>query len=210
MTSKSSTLLYLRLYKKKIIYPNQIICLGEMAQMIVDEPYFSRLQCIVIFDSTQCEGSHHLIGMMDIITKIKQLFPQLQVEYFGEPHILLEMSHSTQKPRWIWIVTVWLVLFVGSGLAIMNFHEDVSMREVHQRINELLTGKRDETPRWIQVPYSFGIGMGMVIFFNHIFKKKINEEPSPLEVEMFSYQESIHQYIVTEEYASRQQEKDKA
>jgi len=40
----------------------------------------------------------------------------------------------------------------------------------------------------------------MVVFFNHLFKKKWNEEPTPLEVEMFLYQENIDQYVVAEEY----------
>ncbi|MNO07817.1 hypothetical protein D3C81_2301760 [compost metagenome] len=40
----------------------------------------------------------------------------------------------------------------------------------------------------------------MVLFFNHVFKKKFNEEPSPLEVEMYLYQQNMNQYVVAEEY----------
>jgi len=39
----------------------------------------------------------------------------------------------------------------------------------------------------------------MVIFFNHAFKKKFNEEPSPLEVEIFNYQQDIDHYILLNE-----------
>ncbi|MCL6616308.1 MAG: stage V sporulation protein AA, partial [Anoxybacillus ayderensis] len=31
------------------------------------------------------------------------------------------------------------------------------------------------------------------------FKKRINEEPSPLEVEMFQYQQSLDQYVIMHE-----------
>ncbi|MNP77793.1 hypothetical protein D3C76_1752930 [compost metagenome] len=41
----------------------------------------------------------------------------------------------------------------------------------------------------------------MVVFFNHLFKKKWNEEPTPLEVEMFLYQKNIDHYVVHEEYS---------
>jgi stage V sporulation protein AA len=95
---------------------------------------------------------------------------------------------------------VWLLLFVGSGLTILNFHADVSMLAVHQRIYQLLTGKQVTHPYFLQIPYSFGIGLGMVLFFNHVFKKKFSEEPSPLEVEMFLYQESTNRYVITQEY----------
>ncbi|MNP81772.1 hypothetical protein D3C76_1802270 [compost metagenome] len=40
----------------------------------------------------------------------------------------------------------------------------------------------------------------MIIFFNHLFKKKWNEEPTPLEVEMYLYQENLNQYVIAEEY----------
>lgn len=39
----------------------------------------------------------------------------------------------------------------------------------------------------------------MVLFFNHVFQKRINEEPSPLEVEMFQYQQSLDQYVIVHE-----------
>ena len=50
-----------------------------------------------------------------------------------------------------------------------------------------------------QIPYSIGLGLGMVLFFNHFFRKRINEEPSPLEVEMFNYQQDIDQYVIIHE-----------
>ena len=39
----------------------------------------------------------------------------------------------------------------------------------------------------------------MILFFNHVFKKRINEEPSPLEVEMFNYQKDIDHYVIIHE-----------
>jgi stage V sporulation protein AA len=39
----------------------------------------------------------------------------------------------------------------------------------------------------------------MAVFFNHLFKKKWNEEPTPLEVEMFLYQQNVDKYVVIEE-----------
>jgi stage V sporulation protein AA len=114
--------------------------------------------------------------------------------------VLVEIEERGSKPSVVAIALVWLLLFIGSGLAIMNFHADVSMLEVHRRIYELITGKSEPFPLILQIPYSFGIGLGMIVFFNHLFKKKFNEEPSPLEVEMFMYQESVNHYVITEEY----------
>ncbi len=94
---------------------------------------------------------------------------------------------------------MWLLLFVGAALAIIYFHEDVSMQQVHQRLYYMVTGESNKKPLLFQIPYSLGLGLGMILFFNHVFQKRINEEPSPLEVEMFQYQQSLDQYVMMNE-----------
>ena len=35
----------------------------------------------------------------------------------------------------------------------------------------------------------------MAVFFNNVFSKKINEEPTPLEMEMYTYRQNVDEYI---------------
>ena len=84
-------------------------------------------------------------------------------------------------------------------MAIMNFHYDVSMEEVQIRLHYLFTGEQTQHPLWIQIPYSLGLGLGMLLFFNHWFQKRFNEEPSPLEIEVFNYQQEIDNYVYHKE-----------
>jgi stage V sporulation protein AA len=81
----------------------------------------------------------------------------------------------------------------------MNFHDDVSMKSVQEKLYTIITGKNTPKPLLFQMPYSIGLGLGMILFFNHVFRKRINEEPSPLEVEMFNYQQNIDSYVVIHE-----------
>ena len=121
----------------------------------------------------------------------------------------IEGPVERRKPSVALFVLVWLLLFFGSALTIMNFHADVNMQEVQIRIVEMITGHRNEHPYVFQVAYSVGIGFGMVMFFNHLFKKKWNEEPTPLEVEMYLYQKNIDQYVINEEYSKMRHRVDK-
>ena len=169
--------------------------------MIAEPEYEEKLKKLPLYDPQPGDGNLVLIDMIRIVREVRKLFPDMQIEHFGEPHTLVEVVSPEKKPNIAVIITVWFLLFIGSGMAIMNFHADVSMLEVHRRIYELITGERVAHPLILQIPYSIGIGAGMILFFNHLFKKKINEEPSPLEVEMYMYQESIHQYVITDEYS---------
>ncbi|CAN7597883.1 stage V sporulation protein AA [Paenibacillus sp. LjRoot153] len=203
-----SKYLYIRLRRKARVRKGQIVRLHHIAQLFVEPEYEQALNELIIHQPQQEDGNRVLIDMLLIIRKVKKRFPELQVEHFGEPHVLLEIYTDNKKANPLLIGIVWLLLFIGSGLAIMNFHADVSMLAVHQRIYELMTGKKVDHPLILQIPYSIGIGAGMVLFFNHLFKKKFNEEPSPLEVEMFMYQENINHYVITEEYSKINEEGD--
>jgi stage V sporulation protein AA len=121
------------------------------------------------------------------------------VQTIGASQTIVEILYEKKKLSPLLFSVVWLLLFIGAGLAIMNFHEDVSMQQVHQRIYKIVTGKSNEQPLLLQIPYSLGLGLGMVLFFNHLFKKRINEEPSPLEVEIFNYQLDVDQYVAMNE-----------
>jgi len=192
---------YLRLRNRHYMNPNEKIYLGDIAQIIAPDTYEEQLKSLFIYQTTPQDKNLVVIDLMNVLHNIKNNYPELTIINIGNPEVIVEIITPSMKkqPHFIFIALVWILLFIGSGLAIMNFHHDVSMQEVHKRIYYLLTGIEKEKPLLLQIPYSFGIGIGMILFFNHIFKKKINEEPSPLEVEMFLYQQNLDQYVVSNE-----------
>ncbi|RKN84648.1 stage V sporulation protein AA [Paenibacillus ginsengarvi] len=191
---------YIRLRKRISIAVGETVTLGRIARLLTEPEMERELMELPLVKPTKKDGNIVLVDMMLIVRTIRTAYPDMKIEYFGEPHTLIDIDLKSRPPNRLALIVVWLLLFLGSGLAIMNFHEDVSMLEVHQRIYEMITGSRVEHPYWLQIPYSFGLGAGMVLFFNQLFKKRFTEEPSPLEVEMFSYQESLNHYVITEEY----------
>lgn len=200
--------LYLRLRKRVQLRKGKAVTLGHIAHILVEPEWEERIRRLELYRPKEKDGNIILIDMMHIVGAVKQLAPSIHVEYFGEPHTLVEVIAKPVKPNRYLFVLVWLLLFFGSGLAIMNFHADVSMLAVQQRIVELITGKREEHPYIFQIAYSIGIGFGMVVFFNHIFKKKFNEEPTPLELEIFLYQENLNGFVIAEEYRKLQKKGD--
>jgi stage V sporulation protein AA len=192
--------LYLRFRKGVSVEKGQPILLRHIVDLLSDPEIEQKLDSLIIKNPVPEDGNLILIDMLMVIYNIRQIYPFIHIENFGDPHVLVEIKSERAQPHFIILALVWLLLFVGSGLTILNFHADVSMLQVHRRIYQLLTGKSVVHPYFLQIPYSIGIGMGMVLFFNHIFKKKFSEEPSPLEVEMFLYQESTNRYVITQEY----------
>lgn len=200
MTEDMSSTLYLRLRKRIGIKPNNMVTLGSAARLFAaDTELEQRLHSLVLHRHRPEDGNRVVIDMLQIVKAIREAAPGVVVETFGDPQVLVIVADTPPKPRIAVLIAAWLLLFFGAGLAIMNFHTDVSMKEVHQRITELVTGEKSEHPLWFQIPYSLGIGIGMLVFFNHLFRKRMNEEPNPLEVELFMYEESVNDYVIAEE-----------
>jgi len=199
-----ATSVYIRLKKRISIEKYQEVKLSDAAHVLAeDKKIEQQLKQLVLYKHQQQDGNRVVIDLLQIIDLIKSRWGQLQIEVYGDPQILVMISEKAGKPRYLLLVICWLLLFCGSGLALMNFHADVNMKDTHIRIVELITGERVEHPLWFQIPYAIGVGIGMVLFFNHIFKKKFNEEPNPLEVEMFMYQENVNTYVIAEEIRNR-------
>ncbi|MFF2482102.1 stage V sporulation protein AA [Paenibacillus sp. NPDC058071] len=200
MDASRESAFYLRLKKRIYIKPGKEVTLQQAARLLgTSEEQEERLGSIVLYKHAKADGNRVVIDLLQVVKKIRTAEPGLTVEAYGDPQVLVMVAEKAVKPRIAVLLLAWLLLFFGAGLAIMNFHTDVSMKEVHIRIVELITGKRTEHPLWFQIPYSFGIGLGMILFFNHLFRKRFNEEPNPLEVELYTYQENVNAYVIADE-----------
>lgn len=197
----SRSVTYLRLRNRHYVKVGDDIALEQVAQIIAPNQYEGLLKSLIIYHVKKEDKHLIVLDIMQIIKRIKETYPELEVRSVGKPEIIIEIQSKaiTKRANRLAVMFVWILLFIGSGLAIMNFHHDVEMPQVHRRIYFLITGEETDRPLILQIPYSIGIGVGMILFFNHLFKKKINEEPSPLEVEMFLYQENLDQYVALNE-----------
>lgn len=199
--------MFLRLRKRLAVKPEALITMGDICQIYWNGEREDAIKRMPIYQVKPADGNLIIIDIMQVIQRLRSAYPEVELEIQGSPQIIVEVQNPKKSANLVLVTLVWILLFVGSGLAIMNFHTDVSMMQVHQRIFYLITGQESKQPLWLQIPYSIGIGMGMILFFNHIFKKKINEEPSPLEVELFMYQQSLDQYYIQHENKENQRTK---
>jgi len=190
--------IYIRMRNRVQVKPEQSLLLKDIAQIIASEDIFQELASLQV-KKIMPKDHIHIIDVMKVIRFIAGIYPDHEIQTVGPPQTIIEVIYKKKGMSIPFFILVWFLLFFGAALTIMNFHEDVSMQSVHQRLYFIMTGKEVAKPLLFQIPYSIGIGLGMILFFNHVFKKRLNEEPSPLEVEMFNYQQSLDQYVILHE-----------
>lgn len=179
--------------------PYMTVTIKDIAQVIADEELYQKIINIPIHKITKQDKNIIIIDVMKVINLITSTSLNADIQILGASQTIIEVVYKKKRVSTPIFILIWLLLFFGAAMAIMNFHEDVSMKAVHQNLYTVITGQKNPHPLLFQIPYSIGLGLGMILFFNHIFQKRINEEPSPLEVEMFNYQQNLDQYVIMHE-----------
>src|SRR5699024_593075 len=188
-------LVYLRMKKKLILNSMQKIVLKDIAYLSSTQEVKKRLESLPIYKITKNDKNIVVIDSFLIIEYINKEFLDVEIQVIVPTHTIIQIEKQKRSSSILFASVVWVILFIGSAMTIMNFHYDVSMQEVQQKLHFLITGEKTEFPLWIQIPYSIGLGVGMLLFFNHWFNKRFNEEPSPLEIEIYNYQQNLDQYL---------------
>jgi len=104
-------------------------------------------------------------------------------------------------------VLLCIIIFFGSAFTIMAFNNDVSVTKMFSRIYLLLTGEESNGFTLIELTYCIGLIVGILIFFNHLGRKKFTADPTPMEVEMRLYENDIQETLI-EAYARKEKEVD--
>lgn len=191
--------IYIRMRHRLQVRPHDSIKLQDVAQIIAEDSLLEKVKDCIVYTVSEKDQNIIILDVMKVIPILTNRVEQINIEIIGQSQTIVEVVYKKIGVSIPLFILIWLLLFFGAALAIMNFHEDVSMQAVHQRIYKIITGKENIKPLILQIPYSIGLGLGMILFFNHVFKKRLNEEPSPLEVEMFNYQQDLDRYVIINE-----------
>jgi len=192
--------IYIKPYKNTKIYKKKKILLSDIAEIAPANLKDISLEDILILEIKEDKKQNYHISIIDIIKAICEKYPDVNIVNVGEKDIMIEYLPDDKKENplitFLKVVSVCLILFAGGGIAIMTFHTDSALPDVLIKLNEIFTGTKTDRPYWIEIPYSIGIAVGIIVFFNHFSSKKITDDPTPIEVEMDSYADSIENCII--------------
>lgn len=145
------------------------------------------------------EESQQVLSVVLLAKKIDEVFPQVNVQFFGEADLVLEKVQGTEEKRWMKyakIVFVCLISFFGTAFTIMAYHNDIGINEIFREIYRICMNREPSGINVLQVSYSVGLAVGIVLFFNHVGGKHITKDPTPIEVAMNNYDKDVDMTII--------------
>jgi stage V sporulation protein AA len=186
----------------------QDVTLGDILSMeCSNKEIIPKVSVLKILKIPQGKEHRYVVSVLKIIACIHEQYPSIDVQNIGETDIIVTYENQKTKGKtWHVVKTAFVsvLVFVGAMFSIMTFNNDVDVPDLFTQVYEFATGTKSDGFTVLEVSYSVGITLGILTFFNHFGKKRFTVDPTPLEVQMRTYENEIQTALI--ETASRKGE----
>lgn len=176
------------------------VCVKDVGSVLCqDSNVENRIKAIKVHDFKGKKETRVILTAMKIIETILAQCPDIDIQLIGETDLLVEYDnklHNTKVKEYIKVVFVCAILFFGAGFTIMAFNNDISINKLFDVMYINITGKEAVGFTVLEIGYSIGIFLGIMLFYNHIGPKRITTDPTPIEVEMRKYEQDINTTLI--------------
>jgi len=118
--------IFVKLKRKIAIKKGQTIHIQDVAEVSAAELSLKKLAKISLIETKkETSETYILIDQLDVIELLKKHLPNSVVELLGASATLVELRDAEKKGSLPLFLFVWSLLFVGAGLTIMYFHEEI-------------------------------------------------------------------------------------
>lgn len=202
----SDKTIYLKM-DAKIKLQRDVVRIGDLGKIYCEESnVVNKVKTLQIYRFQKSDKNRCVIGVLKVIELIHQEYPAFAIDVVGETESIVEMvSDNPRLPLWdyVKITFVSAICFFGTMYTIMSYHNEISIIELFEDMYTMATGMESDGFTALEAAYSIGLSVGIIIFYNHIGKRKLTPDPSPVSVEMRTYEDDVNRSIV--ELANREE-----
>lgn len=195
----SSETLYLKIDKNVQARDSQVLLRDIASLNCSSKPIENKVKTMRLPTEIIRGPGRYVFSVLDVIEVIQKEYPSLEISNLGEADFIITVEKENKlSDALCWGKTILLCIlsFFGAAFSIMAFNNDIGITELFSHLYETFTGQTSNGFTMLEISYSVGVGLGILIFFNHFAKKKGMTDPTPLEVEMRTYEDEIDTTLI--------------
>ena len=181
--------------KKKITTDKTTITIGDICEVKAGSPFnIDEITRLTILKRASNSNERFIVvSIMDIIAAINLKHKNITINNLGEVNTVVEFLEQPENVffKWAKVIFISLIIVTGCATAIIAFHVDSQLSKIFEIYGTILGIVEIDRIFVLEVPYSLGIALGIIVFFNHFAGKKISKDPTPIEVEMTTYEDDV-------------------
>lgn len=200
-----SETVYVKFERNTMVYEKKIN-IGDIATVYAENKTIqAKVRAIKLLNIPDVKKGTYVFSVMNIIERITKECPEAEINNIGECDFIIEYREKPPKKGIFNVVKIFItsvIVFIGSMFTIMAYNNDIGVSELFEKIYGLVAG--GENNGILEFSYNIGLTLGIAVFYNHFAGKKLSDTPTPVEVQMRSYESDVDTAVV--ERASRKKE----
>lgn len=194
--------LYIKAEQSVAVVKDQVI-IDDFAKIYCqDKNIKNHVSTLKIANRNQAKEGYLAISLLNVIQEISTIYPNVKVINIGAPDTLVhfkQMKAQNNFTTFLKLAFICLLAFFGSAYAIISYNTDVNASDSFVMLHKLFTGSYPAGPSVLQLSYCIGLPSGVIIYFNHFAHKNLSSDPSPLEVQMRTYEQEVNTALIVNE-----------
>lgn len=199
MKQASGQTLYLKIDKNVQVHDAHVT-VGDIAQVLcTDKATENLVKTVKLPMASNGRPGRHVMSVLEVMERIQKEAAGLEINNIGEADFIVTMEKKRQPGAWLSYAKtafVAVLAFFGAAFTIMTFNNDVDIPKLFAQVFLQFTGRESNGFTILELTYSLGIGIGILLFFNHFAGRKFTSDPTPLEVEMRTYEDEIDTTLI--------------
>ena len=202
--------LYLKIDSNVLVHQKNLTVKDIAQTACANSSVQNKVQTLKLSNLQISKPGRYVKSVLDVLEAIQKEYPSLKIENLGEADFIITYEEEKGKSRligYLKTILVSVLSFFGAAFSIMTFNNDVYIRGLFADVYLLFTGQTSDGFTVLELAYSFGLGIGIILFFNHFAGKRIETDPTPMDVQMHTYEQDVNQTIMSNYGVRKQQEK---
>ena len=195
----ANTFLYLKAEQNAEVMEAQV-CVKDIASVYCREKSVcAKAKSLRVHQFHEEEQKRQVVSILKVIELIERECPGVTVQSVGETATVIELVNVDRHKgpvQWVKTAFVAAISFFGTGFTIMAFHNDISINKIFSKVYELVMGYPSDGYSILEASYSVGLAAGIILFFNHVGGRRITKDPTPIEVEMRTYETDVNKALI--------------
>ncbi len=194
-----SDILYLKLEKISLV-KDKNVRLEQVAKLwCSNKDLEDRCKQVNILEIDENNDRRYVMSVMKVIEKLTREEKDLQVSNLGETDFIIDYQPGPGSAKWwSWVKTLFVcvTMLIGGAFAIMTFNNDGCVSEIFEQLYFSVMGAEPEGLNVLDIGYSVGLPLGILLFFNHFSKISFSKDPTPIEVQMRTYENDVNDTLI--------------
>lgn len=191
--------LYIKIDKNSVVN-NKCVLMKDVVKLYSpNKKMVNDINHMRILNIKEDKKANYIFSVLKIIEIISEKYPDVEVINEGENEFIICYEPKKNQSKILDIFKTFMVsiiVFIGAAFAIMTFNTDSEVLEVFNVIYRLFMGVEKEGGSIIEIFYSIGLPLGIIVFYSHFSKAKLGTDPTPMQIQMRLYEEDIDMTVI--------------